>query len=349
MTVLMINSGDLDAGDTTDVGEKWGFLNEISITTSFNVGGRLCWRVGQRIDSAVRYDFKPGEEDATVIVGWRGRFDAIGADAGDTSQETILQLFTDDAATPQLSLVQRGLYTVALLRGGQGSPEIDRTATNAAIEDIWYYFEFKATIDDTVGAYELRIDGVDVMSDTGVDTKAGGTSSDVDAVGWGSHRNRYHFIRDCVLMNTAGSDNNDFIGAITAEGQVIASDGNYQTWLPLGGGTHFTEVDESDPDGDTSYVRTLSTDNRESFGVSPFVNLTQTLVAAEVQSFGRYVEAPMDTALFIRRGSDNDDPPFATPIGGYGGTGHYVYENDPFGSTDWLVSTLNNTEFGVRT
>ena len=108
-------------------------------------------------------------------------------------------------------------------------------------------------------------------------------------------------------------------------------------------------MDESNPDGDTSYVRTLSTDNQESFGVSPFLNLTQRVIGIEATSYGRYGDAPLDTALFLRRGTDDTSPPFVTPTGSYGGTGHYVWENDPIASTDWTVANLNNTEFGVET
>ena len=66
------------------------------------------------------------------------------------------------------------LSTTGQIAAGAGYSTILGQTTDPALStDNWHYIEVKVVVHDTAGSYEIRVDGVTVLSDTDVDTRGG--------------------------------------------------------------------------------------------------------------------------------------------------------------------------------
>ena len=143
----------------------------------------------------------------------------------------------------------------------------------------WHYVELKVTIHDTTGSYEVRVDGVNVLNATGVDTRNGGAAGLLNLLVLGSHSSATY--DDLYILDTTGAINNDFLGPGARVLQLLPdSAGDDTDFTPLAG-NNYAAVDESPtPDGDTSYVASATSGHRDLYNLS---SLTSQLAAGTVQ------------------------------------------------------------------
>jgi hypothetical protein len=119
------------------------------------------------------------------------------------------------------------------------------------------------------GTVKVWCNGVLVLNLVGVDTRNAHNFARtyIDAVQLmapGGTPTCFHddvFVLDCTV-----APNNSFPGGFP---RIYAAapfaDGAPIQWTPLGGGTHFSEVDEIPPDGDTSYVSSATVGQRDQY------------------------------------------------------------------------------------
>lgn len=111
----------------------------------------------------------------TLVVGFRMK----GKSPLSTSRRFFS--FSDSTAGAQVSL---GFSTpgviVVILGSGQGL--LGQIANNTLVADQFIYLELKVTIDNTVGSFELRADGVTVASGSGVTRKSVPTPSPIGLI-----------------------------------------------------------------------------------------------------------------------------------------------------------------------
>lgn len=91
-------------------------------------------------------------------------------------------------------------------------------------QDVWNYMELKVKVDATAGTYEVRIDGVDVLSGVAADT---GTAGDViTAIRFRARNNLQDaFIDDLYVLDTTGATNNDFLGDVRVDVLIPKANG----------------------------------------------------------------------------------------------------------------------------
>ena len=159
------------------------------------------------------------------------------------SNGEILNLFYTSARTVQ---VRRGTTVLA-----ESTTSLQANTVN--------YIEFYVKFNDTVGAFELRINGASEASGSGVDTAnvAGGCTFvrwfGVAGTATDSSRDRDHYIRT--------SSGAQFYGPIQLV--PIRPDGDIETTFGTTTGTdHYTEIDEEETDSDTSYVESNTVGER---------------------------------------------------------------------------------------
>jgi hypothetical protein len=132
-------------------------------------------------------------------------------------------------------------------------PSIPLVATSAGpviTAGAWQQIEIKLVIDASAGSIEIRVDGVVAINATGVNT---GSVSSTQIVHVQPRTNGNWYMKDYFIWDTSGSLNNSFFGNCFVHSLV--PDGDVSgTWTALGGGMSYTEIDEADPDDDTSYI-----------------------------------------------------------------------------------------------
>ncbi len=242
MVLRYIEGFELNAAssDVTDI-----YL-ERKLTVEFGIpvvgAGYL---IGSSISSS-SYIFLTPEftDDDTWVVNWAWFFPTVAT----ASQAAGIKFFKggvkqfDAAIRNSESLDPGDRFFVDLKRGA-----VTLATAGPFWADNWHLFELKVTIHTSTGAYELKVDGVSEVSDTGVNTADTG-GNDADQLKFSLDNGSRNMLLDHVVVaDSTGADNNDFLGqTIVVEGLPI-SDGDDTDWNPSTPGAHFSLVNEAMP------------------------------------------------------------------------------------------------------
>jgi hypothetical protein len=137
------------------------------------------------------------------------------------------------------------------------SPPQFTSAPNILVPNSYNYLEAKVFFAKGTGSAVMRVNGQVVLNLQNINTldpsrsSTGGECNNIRLGGVGSGGGTRH--DDVYVCNTAGSQNNDFLGAVNIYAVVPSANSTPLQWTPLSG-TNFSEVNEIPPDGDTSYV-----------------------------------------------------------------------------------------------
>lgn len=337
-----MESCDLLNGSGTDAGaQKWSGFS--GITDGLVIDGKTCWRNAEQ-QTGLQYVTGDADEDTTMFIGLRCRSTGNGSDTSNSTQRRLLAFV--NTGTAHIEVTQRGNGTLIFRHGGTGA-ELGRSTDFSFIANQWHYVEAKVFVHDTTGTVDLIIDGVTQISETGLDTR-NGVQPEIDRLIFGANRNHTVYYRDIVIMNTAGSTLNNFLGSVVVEAVLADGAGNYSAWTP-DTGSNFERIDESDPDSDTSYVEAGSTALRDSYTFADLTAITNAPLAVQATAIGRYTDSPLDIAMFVRRSSTDSDGTAFAPTGSYGSMTRKIWEDDPIAAGAWTISNFNASEFGIKT
>lgn len=211
---------------------------------------------------------------STIVIGF-----AFNPSSTPTLARNLARL--RDGASNQLEIKFNTNATLSISRNGTV------LGTSVATVDVAsdQYLELKATIHDTAGSFELRKNGVNILSASGVDTK-NTTNASVSQVSFGTDGNpgsstwKYD---DLYILDTSGSSNNDFLGDIRIDAIYPNADGNYTDWTPSAGTDHYALVDEATPNT-TDYVSSSTAGQKDSFAMaSPPVLASELIFGVRVK------------------------------------------------------------------
>lgn len=214
---------------------KWSSCN-MSIDTGWKRSGSQSMRAGIGSPTMVTRQFSPtggfvcGMAYYTNVYGHNGNLLEVW-------EGGVLHMAWGFAPT-MLPVVKRGTTVLA-------------TGTTPLTTATWHYIEFKGVIDDTLGSYELKIDGVVVLSASNIDTRNAGTTGQWTALVFRCS-SQDQWIDDLYLLDMSGpAPYNDFLGAIRIEPLYPVTDavsiGSNQGLTPSTGTDHGALVDETTP------------------------------------------------------------------------------------------------------
>ena len=224
-------------------------------------------------------------------------------------------------------------------------------ATGTTVIDIasWRYVEFKTTIDDSAGAYELRIDGILELSDSGIDTQMS-SNSYWEFFGFRvllSGLYRVH-VDDFYILDSTGSSNNDFLGPIHIETLFPDADVTSQ-WTTSTGVDHYAMVDENPADDDTSYLEDDTTGQRELFDFPALAPGTLDIFAVTSVLDANITEAEILDLKFVNQSDTTVTTGSAVEIISDTRLRYTeIYEEDPDASSPWTKTTLEAAQFGFE-
>lgn len=336
MTLLFIDGFDHYA--TADVLTKWTAFDTSSagqsIATSSGRRGGNGWTsttTGRGLTRAI-------PNSTTVVLGFA--LNLGGAAAG---------------AINLIEFRESGTIHVALLANSDNSVSVLRGATTLATSSAgvlpssgYCYLELKATINDSTGAYEVRVNGANVLSGTGADTRNGGTGVITNvAVRWVRSN---AVIDDLYICDGSGSTNNDFLGDQRVDCYFPNGNGNSSQLLGSDGNStdNYLLVDDSSPNGDTDYVQSATSGQKDTYAISNMMHTPATIAGVQVCMSSKKDDAGTRSICSVVRsgGSDTDGTTQALST-----TYNYylqIIEQDPNTSTAWTVSGFNAAEFGQK-
>ena len=189
----------------------------------------------------------PSAQNVVGIGGrfWFSSFEAVNAHK--------IMTFKNSAAANHIVIVADINGYIRVLRD---ATEIGASASPSVVPGAWQHIEAKALISDTVGTVEVRVEGVVAVNITGADTRNGGVDANVYSVGTSYDSNPSSvpfYIKDWILWNGSGTQNNDFLGSISVYELLTSSDVTFP-WAASTGTTGWNLLDESPPNDDTDYI-----------------------------------------------------------------------------------------------
>lgn len=225
------------------------------------------------------------------------------------------------------------------------------TETSAYSEDTWNYIEMKATIHDTTGSFEVRVNGVTIMTGTNVDTKNGGTGYiDTMLIGprTGSSDEDYDYrYDDWYVCDDTGSLNNDFLGDMRVEALYPNGAGNSTQWTPSAG-SNYQNVDETPSDEDSTYNASSSASQIDLFTMTNMSSATNLVHGIrEIVEFRKDDAGSRTLRQVVRTGSTDYEGSDLTA------SDSYIYrtavrETSPNTSAAWTETNVNGLEAGYK-
>ncbi len=156
-------------------------------------------------------------------------------------------MLVDGAGTNLLSITETGQVWLGSVTIGVNKGNAGSLTTSYA---MW---EIRLLVDNAVGLLDVRVDGVSIVSDSGIDTRLG----IVDTVGFmwlgnvGAALQDSKDFDDVAVNTTTGVVSNSWAGPGAILARDPDNDGALSQWTPLGGGTHYDKVNAAN---DATYV-----------------------------------------------------------------------------------------------
>lgn len=230
--------------------------------------------------------------------------------------------------------------SISVARGAYNGTVLGTSAIGLIKANTWQYVEFKAVIHDSTGTYEVKVNGVSVLSGTGADTK-GQTTADADQLtiqGSGV----------AILIDDLYLDDADFLGDCRVDTLMPNGAGASSQWTPSAG-SNFQNVDDAgDMDDDTTYNSDDTAGQIDTYTLPDIEATGGTIHAVAVNSAVRKDDAgARSTKNIVRQATTNYEG------AAYSVTDSYLVKQDiwatqPDASGAWDETDLNAAEFGIK-
>ena len=237
-----------------------GFINDVE---AFN-DSRL-WTTNLSIGTY--FDLEVGRSGTGKCIELKGANIPIGINLAASSTDTVYsQLAYNAIILPTSSVIFHYLSSFydesSDLNGGFRVNDLGKieyfdgssilaTSTTALSTSTWYYIEMKVKIHPTAGTIYLKIDGVEDINATGLDTQPqAGTATAYSKIYTTASAAKF-MVDDVVIGDDSGAGATDLLGECIIEAITPDGAGNYTDWTPSAG-SNFQNVDEFPNDAGTT-------------------------------------------------------------------------------------------------
>lgn len=295
MALLFLDGCDLHASHA-DLLRRWSSASSSTQVDVLTTGGRFG-------GGAIRLRTIAGEEtlsknlgppySVTLIIGAAVMLEPEST-TSTAGEDEILQLL-DSAAVVHLTLTWSSLDQLLRIYRGTQTGTLLATSGQALPIQVWAHLELKATIADSGGQVEVRLDGAQVLSFSG-DTRNAGTA-EIATVRFSTHlvsTGNRHLLRldDVYLCDTSGSRNNDFLGDVKVVTLRPNADTAQADFTPSTGSVHYSLVAEApDDDGDASYVESGTVGHKDLYGYQDLTGTPAAILALQLATVARKDDA----------------------------------------------------------
>ena len=256
-----------------------------------------------------------------------------------------------DSGTIQTCLIVNANNTLSVCRGSTST--VLATSTFTLPTNVWVHVEWKTTLNNTAGSYEVRINGsakIGPTTNANTISTANSTANQIGVTG-GTGSVNFNFddiiIYDGQATDAAGNpDIHDFIGDCSLTWLMPNGAGTY-TNFTADSGSNYARVNEATPDGNTSYVEASTVGTKDSYLLT---DLAGTVTNVKSVALCHYAErtdvgAKQLGAMIRTNSTDYIHPTGIDLNNGYA----YSFRNwgsNPKTSTAWTASDINALEIG---
>lgn len=224
---------------------------------------------------------------------------------------------------------------------------------------VWHTMEIKVNLADA-GSLSMNLDGIAIFTSLSGDFKQDAGALTLLNVWLAGRQNTYY--GDMVIMDTAGTVNNDFLTDFRFELQIPDADGATLNWT-ASAGTRFQTIDDaigfssgaSGAGYDTDYIsdNTLNDINMSSHGAVTAsgytaIQFTALVVVSRADTAGDKVAMLATSSASTTTGPDLGLKVSGAPIAADYRWRRAYFDKDPNGSIAWTPTSINAAEFGVK-
>lgn len=253
---------------------------------------------------------------------------------------TVLEFF-DDANNRHLSITVDNDGTLRVRRGTGSGTILGSSSPGLIVTNAWEYIEVKATINDTTGAVEVRVNGVTRINLTNVDT-ANSANVYIGAIRWSNG-----YIDDLYVNDTTGPRNNDFMGDIRVETLFVNAAGDVTQWTPSAG-SNYQNVDDPTPDEDSTYNESANVGDQDLYNLDSLVTSSGSIKSVQVMARMRKTDAgTREACLITKSGStttEGDTEALSTSYVTY----RSLLEINPDTGNPWTIAEVNALQAGAK-
>lgn len=320
----------------SDIGYKYYSWDDVAITSETRRIGpssiRIYW--GFTVSAYLRLNIS---KDITTFIYGSAYYINKAADTGSPIVE-----FGQDGG--QILSIQYGpSSSFQVVTGGVTYAAAPNTLTVGS----WQYIEVKFTIGTTTGSFEFKCKEVSLISQSSI--QVGSDGQFVDFVYW-DHPTTYqckNCFQDIYILDDTGTSNNDFLGDVKVDAIRPNNAGTYTDFTSLGG-TNYSNVDESDSDGDTTYNESAVVGDKDTYKLESIPATGQQIFGIQQCSIIRKTDASSRYGKqIIKSGTTENlssEIQFNDSYTGY----QRCLDTDPDTSTAWTESGVNALESGLE-
>ncbi len=277
-------------------------------------------------------------------------FFGLGVKFSNSGAAPYFQLYGDSGATAHITVLRNTTSGRLEIRRGSTGGTLLATGNVVLNINIWHYVEITATISDTVGTAEVRVNGSTTpdASFTG-DTKNAGTATTIDMVQFGSVTLSSILYADLYLLNDTGTTNNNFLGDVAVRSLSPNADGSFSQLTGSDGNqaSNYQQVDEL-PFSSADYNGSANPGDRDTYNFTDLPAGVTTVYGVQVTTNMAKSDATLgQSRSVLRTGGTNFYGPTQALSTNYIS---YLdmYDTNPDTGVDWTVSDVNGIEGGME-
>lgn len=313
----------------------------------FGQGG-FAWNHGINRDSFLRVEI-PNELDKVIVVGcW--------VHIPETTDIDIVIFEPEGGASPgsnnHFSVIINARKNLQVSGAGTA---ISVEVLDAFVPGAWHHVESKFRVDTTTGFVEVRVDGVEVINETNVDTqdfdgnvlsiKFGPMALTTPLTGVGED---FFAMDDIYILKTEGGAPDDFLGPRAQVRSLPPTGDNLTQWDTTSIGTvHYTLIDENGADS-ADYVETTTNTDRDEFDLTDIAESEGTFYAVKIEAEATD-EGDTNNTLDVEVESGGSRSQTSYTVSDSASTvyNHYA-ATDPQGGGAWTKSRVDAMRAGIE-
>lgn len=272
------------------------------------------------------------------------------------------------SALPVLTLLDTGTVQVDYRLNADGTISVTRngtllgTSTAALSANIYYFIEFKTTINNATGSYEVRVTGgglgssgagLNILSATNVNTR-NTTNNSANSYQLGNSTvsasgTTTYIIHDLIVRDGTGTDNS-FTNDLRVDSYLPSGNGNYSQWTNTAGNStnNYTYVNDAAPNGDTTTVSAASINLIDTYQHTAMTHTPTSIISVSIGITNKKSDAGAATlAPVIRIGAVDFIGTITSPSVSYSYS-ETNYLTSPATLAAWTRTELNAAEIGQK-
>lgn len=235
-----------------------------------------------------------------------------------------------------VAMASMTIDTTGRLRIHVGYGNTDPVAQSAPVftAGSWHHIEIKAPTSDSSGTYTIKMDGVTVLTTT-APALAGQTFQMCFANPNSTGLTSAWYVKDLVVWDTLGGENDDFLGTVQVIGRTLTSDVSFN-WAASHGTTGYNLLGNSPPVDGTDYISAgFPAPSASTFGLSQLADDVTSVKALIVQVRARKIDGGDGSIQSSLISNGNTEDGASRAITSSFTYYEDVFEVDPHTSSPW--------------